>query len=132
MTDPIYTHRTRDGHRARIICTDVKDNVYPVVAAIEYDAGETIMRYTKTLQYDIYGESGESDLDLFEYSPWSDVAVDTPIWVANTAGIWCPRHFAKYEDGKVFAWVNGRTSHTETEMFECDDAVTLQLTKQQN
>lgn len=132
MTDLIYTHRTRDGHRARIICTDLKDNVYPVVAAIEYDAGETVKRYPKTLQYDIYGESGESDLDLFEYNPWSDVAIDTPIWVANNAGIWCPRHFAKYEDGKVFAWVNGRTSHTETEMFGYDGVVTLQLTKQQN
>lgn len=115
MTNPIYTHRTRDGHRARIICTDVKNNVYPVVAAIEYDAGEVVERYTKTLQYDIYGES---DLDLFEYS-WSDVAIDTPIWVANSAGIWFPRHFAKYEGDKVFAWVNGRTSHTETEMFVC-------------
>lgn len=123
MTEPIYTHRTRDGHRARIICTDVKSDVYPVVAAIEYDSGETVERYTKTLQYDhIYGES---DLDLFEYSPWSDVVIDTPIWVCNCDGISFARHFAKYENGKVFAWINGRTSHTETEMFECDYAVSL-------
>lgn len=123
MTDPIYTHRTRGGHRARILCTDVKSDVYPVVAAIEYDSGETVERYNKTLQYDhMYGEN---DLDLFEYSPWSDVVIDTPIWVCNCDGISFARHFAKYENGKVFAWINGRTSHTETEMFECDYAVSL-------
>lgn len=125
MTDPIYTHRTRGGHRARILCTDVKSDVYPVVAAIEYGSGETVERYNKTLQYD-HGY-GENDLDLFEYSPWSDVVIDTPIWVCNCDGISFARHFAKYENGKVFAWIDGRTSHTETEteMFECDYAVSL-------
>lgn len=123
MTDPIYTHRTRDGHRARILCTDVKSDVYPVVAAIEYGFGETVGQYNKSLQYNhMYGEN---DLDLFEYSPWSDVVIDTPIWLSTEVGSVFARHFAKYENGKVFAWVNGRTSHTETEMFECDCAVSL-------
>ena len=41
---------------------------------------------------------------------WSKVAVDTPILVRDREdGIWRKRHFAKYENGIVFAWENGLT-----------------------
>lgn len=42
---------------------------------------------------------------------WSKVAVDTPILVTYS-GIhqWVKRHFAKYENGIVYAWSNGTTS----------------------
>ena len=42
---------------------------------------------------------------------WSKVAVDTPILVKdNGEERWKKRHFAKYEDGKVYAYCNGATS----------------------
>ena len=42
---------------------------------------------------------------------WTKVAVDTPILVRNTEdSIWVGRHFAKFEDGKVYAWQDGTTS----------------------
>lgn len=42
---------------------------------------------------------------------WSKVEVDTPILVKETSGSrWLKRYFAKYEDGKVYAWRNGATS----------------------
>ena len=42
---------------------------------------------------------------------WSRVEVDTPILVANFEdGKWLKRYFAKFEDGKVYAWVDGGTS----------------------
>lgn len=42
---------------------------------------------------------------------WSKVPVDTPILVRdNITQRWLHRHFAKYENGKVFAWVDGLTS----------------------
>lgn len=42
---------------------------------------------------------------------WSKVAVDTPILVRDCeSGEWLPMHFAKYEDGHVFAFRNGMTS----------------------
>ena len=42
---------------------------------------------------------------------WSKVAVDTPILVRdNEKERWKKRHFAKYEDGKVYAYCNGATS----------------------
>ena len=42
---------------------------------------------------------------------WSKVEVDTPILVTNFEdGKWRQRYFAKFEDGKVYAWVDGGTS----------------------
>ena len=42
---------------------------------------------------------------------WSKVAVDTPILVRGyEEESWKKRHFAKYENGIVFAWENGLTS----------------------
>lgn len=42
---------------------------------------------------------------------WSKVAVDTPILVRNSEKeVWEKRHFAKYENAIVYAWVAGETS----------------------
>ena len=44
---------------------------------------------------------------------WSKVEVDTPILVRTVEGAeWFKRHFAQYEDGRVFVWNNGKTSWT--------------------
>ena len=44
---------------------------------------------------------------------WSKVAVDTPILVRDSKtedAAWRHRHFAKYENGIVYAWLSGCTS----------------------
>lgn len=42
---------------------------------------------------------------------WTEVAVDTPILVRDNSDCeWIKRHFAKYENGKVYAWNKGATS----------------------
>lgn len=42
---------------------------------------------------------------------WSKVPVDTPILVRDSQDEeWHRRHFAKFEDGIVYAWDDGRTS----------------------
>lgn len=42
---------------------------------------------------------------------WSKVAVDTPILVRDyEKETWEKRHFAKYENGIVYAWISGETS----------------------
>ena len=52
---------------------------------------------------------------------WSKVEVDTPILVRqNEDGDWLRRHFAKYEEGIVYTWKDGRTSWTEDFMTEWD------------
>ena len=44
---------------------------------------------------------------------WSKVKVDTPILVRQGKnGRWLERHFAKYENGEIYAWVDGQTSWT--------------------
>ena len=44
---------------------------------------------------------------------WSKVPVDTPILVRQgKTGNWLERHFAKYENGNVYAWEDGQTSWT--------------------
>ena len=42
---------------------------------------------------------------------WSRIEVDTPILVRDFEGSdWFRRHFAKYENGTVYAWDGGDTS----------------------
>ena len=44
---------------------------------------------------------------------WSKVKVDTPILVRdNEDSKWLERYFAKYEDGKIYAWLGETTSYT--------------------
>lgn len=44
---------------------------------------------------------------------WGKIKVDTPILVRQGKnGKWLERHFAKYENGDVYAWVDGQTSWT--------------------
>lgn len=48
---------------------------------------------------------------------WSKVEVDTPILVGNDNKTWFKRYFARYEDGKVYAWLNGKTSWSSISEF---------------
>ena len=42
---------------------------------------------------------------------WLKVAVDTPILVRDSTNLeWTKRHFARYENGSVYAWNGGATS----------------------
>lgn len=44
---------------------------------------------------------------------WSKVAIDTPVLVRDYEDeVWYKRHFAKYENGKVYVWDRGCTSWT--------------------
>lgn len=46
---------------------------------------------------------------------WSEVEVDTKILVRIfKSDNWERRYFAKFEDGKVYAWLNGKTSFSAT------------------
>lgn len=44
---------------------------------------------------------------------WNNVKVDTPILVRdNENAAWTKRHFAKYENGDIWAWRDAQTSWT--------------------
>lgn len=116
-----YTHRTRDGRKARIICTNrVSVGVYPIVALVCCGiAGEEVSAtYTAELRYS--GKPGATSmLDLFEYNPWRDVPIDTPIWVSSgnvPSYNWIPGHFAglNARGDYYYIWSHQGTSHTKT------------------
>ena len=70
-------------------------------------------RGANTLVFDQRGI--ENILEPYEEEPeidWYKVAVDTPILVrdSESEAIWKHRHFAKYVNGVVYAWMRGRTS----------------------
>ncbi len=108
-----YTHRTRDGKKARIICENFMGvNNKTVVAAIkspELENSEYVVCYRKDLTVHDFN----ADDDLVEYSFWNDVKIDTPILVRNNvSGDWERRHFKGYFGGKVYAFDAGTTSWT--------------------
>ena len=58
-------------------------------------------------------------MEFEETIDWSKVPVDTPIWVRDDEDVdWLPRHFAKYENGKILVWDNGKTSFTVSSEYE--------------
>lgn len=60
-------------------------------------------------------EEKDQLIDVAEYLgivDWSKVPVDTPVLISNDKKIWFKRYFARYEDGKVYCWLNGKTSWT--------------------
>ena len=60
-----------------------------------------------------YYTSQIARMEFKEVIDWFKVSVDTPIWVKDNDGVeWFPRHFAKYENGIVYTWAFGKTSHT--------------------
>lgn len=51
--------------------------------------------------------------DYVDCIDWSKVPVDTPILVQDIKGNgYVRRYFAKYKDGKIYAWKDGTTSWT--------------------
>ena len=55
----------------------------------------------------LFSEYKEPEVD------WSKVEVDTPILVTSSEDeIYLKRYFAKFENGKVYAWKHGATSWT--------------------
>ena len=102
------TYLTRDGDKVRIVYTDGEDE-RPIIGLIN---NTFFIELTKSGRH--YNDGSESGLDLIkEHSFWEDVEVDTPIYVRNSDNDdWLHRHFAKYENDRIFTWDDGRTSFT--------------------
>ena len=77
------------------------------------DTYDMIQSESKMLLSNLKSISEIDKMDFEEITDWSKVAVDTKILVRdNEINEWGRRHFAKYKDGKVYAWNNGYTSFT--------------------
>ena len=60
----------------------------------------------------IYFASQIAKMEFKEVIDWSKVPVDTKVLVSEDGKEWSRRHFAKYEDGKVYCFNDGYTSFT--------------------
>ena len=92
----------------------------------EYKIGERIYKVVKsfneilTLKNVETYEYIEFEMHLFsiingefeEVVDWTKVPVDTKILVSDDGKCWCRRYFAKYEGGRVYAFMDGTTSFT--------------------
>ena len=84
-----------------------KDFIKPYILVTDHCNGIDCIRCSALRVLWFLEEYKEPEVD------WSKVAVDTPILVRQgKSGRWFERHFAKYENGDVYAWVDGQTSWT--------------------
>lgn len=82
------------------------------------DCKEILMAQLNISKEEYYKESCRKNILkwlLSEYKEpeidWSKVEVDTPILIRDyESSEWTKRYFAKFVDGKVYAWKNGATS----------------------
>lgn len=69
-------------------------------------------------------------IDICEYLgvvDWKNVEVDTPIFVKmKDDKVWKCRYFSKYENGKVYAWADGKTSWSNR---VCDEPSCWEIAK---
>ena len=100
----------------------------------EYKFGERIYKVVKsfneilTLKNVETHEYIESEIHLFsiingefkEIVDWAKVPVDTKILVSDDGEDWIRRYFAKYENGRVYAFMEGTTSFTVYNEGVCD------------
>lgn len=70
-----------------------------------------------------YAKLPEDEPEAKPEIDWAKVPVDTKIFVkSNNDPAWYCRHFARYERGKVYAWLLGKTSFTTSEEQSWDCA----------
>ena len=100
----------------------------------EYKFGERIYKVVKsfneilTLKNVETHEYIEFEIHLFsiingefkEIVDWAKVPVDTKILVSDDGEDWIRRYFAKYENGRVYAFMEGTTSFTVYNEGVCD------------
>ncbi len=61
-----------------------------------------------------YGENccGFKTIEEVPEVDWSEITVNTPIWIGNLDGEYDPRHFAEFKNDSVYFYGAGRSSHT--------------------
>ena len=87
------------------------DRINEGVWTVENGTTEEFELYRKGAPItDIYFSSQLIRMEFEEVVDWSWVPVDTKVLVSDDGKEWNRRHFAKYEDGKVYCFDSGATS----------------------
>lgn len=116
-------------------CNDgdyVVDNNNKKWKVVKYnDKGDLTNEYDLTSEWDFIAnfynltELFELDFKKVYDVDWSKVEVDTKILVSTDNIKWYRRYFAKYENGKVYAYPNGTTSFT----YDCHEVLPWKYAK---
>lgn len=108
-------YRTRGGMPARVLCVDLKNGDYPVLAAIEGPNGREFVN-SYTAEGNVVSARFLGQEDLIEIFPWSDIKIDARVMVRNDRGEELqPGHFAGVRGGRPTTWMNGETSWSSEE-----------------
>lgn len=133
MKDPQYTYKftsslTGNSGLARCICSNaLQEGKLVKVFLLRYEGSET-----EVLDYASQdGTSLTYTRKYVERSKWDDVPVDAPVVVkAKKSKREFLRHFAKFENGKVWTWKDGCTSHTGVSLTDWPNSdFTVELVK---
>ena len=102
-------YKTKTGLSVRILCTDLQDKNYPIVAAIMQDNEEIVVSFTETGKFI---ENKEYGLDLIEVTPYDDFKVDDlcVVWEIETLKEF--RYFSHVENGTAHCFAWGTTSYS--------------------
>lgn len=95
------------GKDGGLCCDDIieKQVLFPLSLSCSHVSCNHCNLLTVLWLMEEYTEPEEPGVD------WSKVEVDTPILVKNSDNDeWYKRYFARYENGTIYAWINGRTS----------------------
>ncbi len=113
--DMTKKYKTRNGLPVRVVCTDMQDEEYPVIALVKNTDGEAPLFYTKYGKFINYGDDDDDEYenDLIEVTPWDDFKIDDPVMVRDCDyKQWSKRCFAGVYNGYPQAFCDGKTSWT--------------------
>ena len=102
-------YKTRSGLPVRILCTDLKNKEYPIVAAIMQHNEEGIASFTETGKF-IQNE--KSELDLIEETPYDDFKEDDLCVVWDEKSVKIFRYFSNVKKGTAHCFDWGCTSYS--------------------
>lgn len=109
-------YKTRDGKPVRVLCVDMKDTNYPVVALVEEELGES--PYTFTENGSVCYQEVDA-FDLIEVSPYEDFKKDDKVMVSSDGETWYRRYFSHVDsNGYPHVFNNGSTSWVSYETTE--------------
>lgn len=94
----------------KIYIDDIQKSKWEVRRAWNKDVYDLYDSNYYSINYNEYTISELAEMNFEEIIDWSKVPVDTKILVNDNGKTWFKRYFDKYENGKIYAWVDEKTS----------------------
>ena len=91
---------------------DIQGSKWEVRQEENQDVYDLYDGYGCIISYHSLSISQLAEMNFEEIIDWSNVPVDTKILVSDNGETWFKKYFAKYENKKIYAWDNGKTSFT--------------------